>query len=218
MSYIGLGRRFVAWLIDVLITGLAWVPFAEVESGEGFYSISWQGWDVAVPALIAFAYLVVLEGVAGATIGKVVVGIRVRGLDGSRIGLGAAAIRNLARAVDAFPYVIPYLVGAISVSRSETKQRLGDRWAKTVVVLVGSDRNATDGSDEAPAPDERGLPSPPPGSAPVETPGHGELPPPPPSASANPYQRESREPSAARPVQSVPEPYRGSSRPTTSFK
>ena len=181
MGYIGLGRRFVSWVIDTLITGLAWAPFAEIESGDGVYSISWRGWDFALPALITFAYFVLLEGTAGATIGKVVLGIRVRGLDGARAGLGAAAIRNLARVVDAFPYVIPYLVGAIAVSRSATKQRLGDRWAKTVVILVGTDANAAGESAGLPpaAPDPFGLPAPPPGAAPTKTPGVGELPPPP---------------------------------------
>lgn len=182
MGYIGLGRRFVAWVIDTLITGLAWAPFAEIESGDGVYSISWRGWDFALPAIITFAYFVLLEGTAGATIGKVVLGIRVRRLDGARVGLGAAAIRNLARAIDAFPYVIPYLVGAIAVSRSETKQRLGDRWAKTVVILVGTDANAAGESAELPtaAPDPFGLPSPPPGATPVQSPASNELPPPPP--------------------------------------
>lgn len=181
MSYIGLGRRFIAWLIDVLITGLAWVPFADIDSDNGVYSISWRGMDFAVPVLITFVYFVLLEGGAGATIGKFVLGIRVRGPDGSRIGVGAAAIRNLARAVDAFPYVIPYLVGAIAVRSSDTKQRLGDRWAKTVVILVGTDVNASGEVSEplaTAALDASGLPSPPPGEPPADEAG---LPPPPPS-------------------------------------
>lgn len=182
MNYVGIGRRFVAWLIDALITGLAWVPFAETESGDGVYSISWQGTDFVLPVLITFAYFVVLEGTAGATIGKVVLGIRVRRIDGTRIGLGPAAVRNLARVVDAFPYVIPYVVGAIAVRRSETKQRLGDRWAKTVVILVGTETNPAGESTGLPiaAHDPFGLPSPPPGAAPVQSPESNELPPPPP--------------------------------------
>lgn len=142
MTYIGVGRRFVAWVIDGLITGLAWVPFAQVESSEGFFSISWRGLDFVVPLVITIAYFVLLEGLAGATIGKFVLGIRVRAPDGSRIGLGQALVRNLARVVDALPYVIPYLVGGIAVIRSDTCQRFGDRWAKTVVVLAGTDRAA----------------------------------------------------------------------------
>lgn len=181
MTYIGVGRRFVAWIIDGLIAGLAWVPFAQVESGDGVTSISWRGLDFVVPLLITLAYFVLLEGLAGATVGKFVLGIRVRGLDGSRIGLGPALVRNLARVVDALPYVIPYLVGGIAVIRSETDQRFGDRWAKTVVILVGTDANAsiepTAGASTPLAPDPFGLPSPPPGR-PVDRP--TSLPPPPP--------------------------------------
>jgi uncharacterized RDD family membrane protein YckC len=180
MTYIGVGRRFVAWFVDSLITGLAWIPFADVSSGDGTTSIRWEGVDFVIPLLIAIAYFVLLEGLAGATIGKVVVGIRVRRLDGSRISLGPAAVRNLARVVDAFPYVIPYLLGGIVVTRSDTKQRLGDRWAKTVVILVGTDaKSVTPVDDSSAAPDPSGLPSPPPGAPPVGA--HDDsLPPPPP--------------------------------------
>ena len=184
MTYIGLGRRFVAWVVDGLITGLAWLPFAETSSVDGTYSIRWDGADFLIPLLITLAYFVLLEGAFGATVGKLVLGIRVRALDGTRIGFGAAAIRNVARVVDGFPYFIPYLVGAIAVSRSETDQRLGDRWGKTVVVLVGTESKGAPSSAAAmPAsPDPFGLPSPPgaatPGSAPP--PAGAALPPPPP--------------------------------------
>jgi len=181
MRYIGVGRRFVALLIDGLITALAWMPFAETSSVDGVYSIRWDGMDFVIHLALTLAYFVVLEGAFGATIGKVVLGIRVRRPDGSRIGFGPALIRNLARVVDAFPYVIPYLVGGIAVIRSDTDQRFGDRWAKTVVILVGTDANV---GIEPPAmaatPDPYGLPSPPPGGPPTE-PGAGTLPPPPPA-------------------------------------
>ncbi|MGH2631591.1 MAG: RDD family protein [Actinomycetota bacterium] len=177
MTYIGVGRRFMAWFVDILITGLAWVPFAQVESGGGTFAIGWRGMDFALPMLITVAYFVLLEGLAGATVGKFVLGIRVRGLDGSRIGLGPALVRNLARVVDAFPYVIPYLVGAIVVNRSDTRQRLGDRWARTVVILMGTEGNVVTAPAE-PAPDAAALPSPPPGSPPAGV--GGALPPPPP--------------------------------------
>lgn len=183
MTYIGVGRRFVAWFIDVMIAGLAWMPFAQVESGDGVYSVSWRGMDFVLPSLITLAYFVLFEGLAGATIGKFVLGVRVRALDGSRIGLGPALVRNLARIVDAFPYVIPYLVGGIAVNRSDTHQRFGDRWAKTVVILVGTDRVAArpEPATVTPgvAPDAFGLPSPPPGPPPVDL-GGDALPPPPP--------------------------------------
>lgn len=178
MRYIGVGRRFVALLIDGLITALAWMPFAETSSVDGVYSIRWDGMDFVIPLALSLAYFVILEGAFGATVGKVVVGIRVRSLDGTRIGFGAAAIRNLARVVDGFPYLIPYLVGAIAVSRSEIDQRLGDRWAKTVVVLVGTESNASLVDAMPASPDPFGMPSPPPGAAPPSA--DPSLPPPPP--------------------------------------
>jgi uncharacterized RDD family membrane protein YckC len=176
MTYIGVGRRFVAWFIDSLITGLAWIAFAETESpGDGTYQIRWEGADFVFPLLLTIVYFVALEAALGATVGKLVVGIRVRSLDGSRIGLGPALVRNLARVVDALPYVIPYLVGGIAVIRSETRQRLGDRWAGTVVILVGTEPRV-DASTMATAGDDlSGFPSPP-GTPPMDHP----LPPPPP--------------------------------------
>ena len=187
MTYIGVGRRFVALLIDGLVTGFAWAAFVDVETADGVTSIRWEGWDFVIPLLITLAYFIVLEGLFGATVGKLVLGIRVRRPDGSRIGFGAATIRNLARVVDAFPYVIPYLVGGIAVIRSETDQRFGDRWGSTVVILVGTDAGATDPSVPAAPPDPFGLPSPPSGgtaSTPPPAAGGpsdpGSLPPPPP--------------------------------------
>ncbi len=91
-----------------------------------------------------------------------------------RIGPGQSLVRNLARLIDALPYVIPYLVGAVVVSGSSTRQRLGDRWAKTVVIASGSERVAAPTvppPPEQPAGSIAGAPMPP-GTVP--------LPPPPP--------------------------------------
>jgi uncharacterized RDD family membrane protein YckC len=55
-------------------------------------------------------------------------------LDGSQIGFTASLVRNLLRIVDAIPFFIPYLVGAIIIWSTKLNQRLGDQAAKTVVV------------------------------------------------------------------------------------
>jgi hypothetical protein len=55
--------------------------------------------------------------------------------DGEPVNPEAALTRNLMRFVDAFPYVIPYLLGAYAVSNSPKMQRFGDRVAETMVVL-----------------------------------------------------------------------------------
>ena len=83
--------------------------------------------------------MVLFEWLASATPGKFMVGIRVRKDTGGRIGFGQSLGRNAARLIDGLPYVIPYLVGGLVVLGSDTRQRLGDRWASTVVIAKGTD-------------------------------------------------------------------------------
>lgn len=134
MTYVGVGRRFVAMFVDGVLLLIMSGPFADIQSGEGYLRIGWSGRQLFWPGLIAIVYYVLLEGTAGATIGKLATGIRVVNQDGTKLGWTSAIIRNVARVVDAFPYGLPYIVGAVSVWASPSKQRLGDRWANTVVV------------------------------------------------------------------------------------
>jgi uncharacterized RDD family membrane protein YckC len=80
---------------------------------------------------LGFAYFVVLEAAFGATVGKFLVGVRVRTLDGGRIGWAASLVRNLLRPID----VCFWCIGAILIWASKRRQRLGDFAAGTVVVL-----------------------------------------------------------------------------------
>ena len=180
MTYVGVGRRFVAIFVDSILLLILSGPFAEIRHGDGYLQIDWHGRRLFWPSLIVICYFVLLEGIAGATIGKFLTGIRVVNQDGTKLTWSAAFVRNIARIVDAFPYVFPYLVGAISVWASPIQQRLGDRWANTVVVTKESVREssvpgalgstADAGWQHVPTP-------PPPASAPPGTP---PLPPPPP--------------------------------------
>jgi uncharacterized RDD family membrane protein YckC len=77
-------------------------------------------------------YYILLEGLRGATLGKKLVKIKVVREDGSACGLGPAFVRNILRIIDELPFL--YIIGMILISRSNKKQRLGDRLAKTVVV------------------------------------------------------------------------------------
>jgi uncharacterized RDD family membrane protein YckC len=78
------------------------------------------------------AYYAVLEGLFGATIGKRLAGVRVTDLTGRRIGWQSAILRNLGRLLDALPFL--YLLGGILTLSSRQHQRLGDRFAGTLVV------------------------------------------------------------------------------------
>jgi uncharacterized RDD family membrane protein YckC len=138
MTYVGVGRRFVAIFVDSIVLLILSGPFAEIRRGDGYLQVDWTGWRIFWPSLIVIFYFVLLEGIAGATIGKFLTGIRVVNQDGTKLTWSASIVRNIARIVDAFPYVVPYLVAAISVWASPIQQRLGDRWANTVVVTKES--------------------------------------------------------------------------------
>ena len=82
--------------------------------------------------LLWVAYYAVLEGLFGQTIGKRLAGVHVTDLEGRRIGWQAAILRNLGRLLDALPFL--YLLGGILTLSSQHHQRLGDRFARTIVV------------------------------------------------------------------------------------
>lgn len=193
MRYVSVGRRFVALLIDGIVLVIAAAPFAETSRGPGYFRIEFVGARSAVPFLLWIAYFVVMEATLGATLGKLAMGVRVVMSDGSSLDLGAAFVRNLARLVDGFPYVVSYLLGAIAVWSGPTRQRLGDVWAHSVVV----ERDSVPAADTYPfAPSGTGTPpwaatsapGGPPPPAPGSTPGGAPpaappMPPPPPAPS-----------------------------------
>jgi uncharacterized RDD family membrane protein YckC len=85
--------------------------------------------------LLWVAYYAVLEGLFGQTIGKRLTGVRVTDPEGRPIGWQAAILRNLGRLLDALPFL--YLLGGILTLSSRQHQRLGDRFARTIVVPAG---------------------------------------------------------------------------------
>jgi uncharacterized RDD family membrane protein YckC len=183
MTYVGVGRRFVAIFVDSILLVILSGPFAEIRHGDGYLQIGWHGRRLFWPSLIVILYFVLLEGIAGATIGKFVTGIRVVNEDGTKLGWSAAVVRNVARIVDAFPYVFPYFVGAIAVWASPIQQRCGDRWANTVVVTKESlDASVPGGTGSTADGGWQHVPMPPPAGVPTGAP---PLPPPPPMPPPN---------------------------------
>ena len=139
MQYVSVGRRFVAILIDGVLIAIVTAPFGSSYTYQnGTFHYSSAGGGFLLQQLLWLAYFVVLEATVGATVGKLALGIRVVNADGSKLDWGSAIVRNILRIVDAFPYFIPYLVGAILVWTSPTRQRLGDRVGKTAVVTKAS--------------------------------------------------------------------------------
>lgn len=136
----GLGRRFVAHLIDGFLCLIAYLIIGSMVASQtggmtddGF---SMQGAPALVTMLLTFivtlGYFTVLESSgSGKTLGKLIAGIRVADANGGKASFNQALMRNILRLVDGLVF---YLVGIILILRSDRKQRLGDRVAGTVVL------------------------------------------------------------------------------------
>jgi uncharacterized RDD family membrane protein YckC len=132
----GMLRRTLALIVDTILLGVLFVVMSALSggshTGKGF-SVQLNGLPALLYYVICFLYFIVLEWLLGATLGKLVLGLRVVGSDGSKISLGQSLGRNLLRIVDGFPYFIPYLLGFIVAMTGPTRQRVGDRAASTIV-------------------------------------------------------------------------------------
>jgi uncharacterized RDD family membrane protein YckC len=151
--YPGVGPRAAATVIDGIIgsivIGLPLVLlFGEkstTTNATGGTSTMYSTSDPKVLLLwfvLVVAYYTVFEAALGVTPGKFVLGLRVRDRTGEKPTPKASLIRNALRIVDAFPYVIPYLVGAIAIWNDDSwsgdgtvsrRRRIGDRVAGTIV-------------------------------------------------------------------------------------
>ncbi|NLU83499.1 RDD family protein [Rhodococcus sp. HNM0569] len=136
-----LGKRFVARFIDGLITGLpsGIVGGLIVIATGGSYA----GVAIAalLTALVPVAYFVALETSRGATLGKQVMGLSVTGPNGEnptpqqslqRNAFYLVALLGLVPALGVIGNIVVtilYIVIAVTISQSPTKQGLHDRFA-----------------------------------------------------------------------------------------
>lgn len=134
----GLGSRFGAALVDIVIQGvlLLILLLALTMAGStlaGDLSVFLMGVGALALAVIVLGYYIVFEALnGGRTPGKAVFGIRVASVDGAPVGLGAVSLRTLMRLVDFLPAA--YAVGALAIVTNSRNQRLGDMVANTVVI------------------------------------------------------------------------------------
>ena len=229
MRYIGLGRRFVALLIDALITATRVGALRrDVDPATAVYSIRWDGMDFVFP-LLHHARLL------RAPRRHVRARRSARSCSASRVRRARRHAHRVRGRRDPQPGPrrrrVP-LRHPVPRGRDRGEPLADEAAPRRPVGQDGGDprRHRVEAAAQptAPAsrrpmpPDPFGLPRPRrPGSGPASV---DALRPPPPrltapaAASTGSYQRGSRESSAARPVHSVPTPYSGSSRPTTSFR
>lgn len=134
------GRRIVAGLVDFALITAVFLVFAltlgrtDTDSdgaGGSFSAELGPGASLLLLAAI-LTYYIAMESAVGATVGKLLLGLRVVSVDGGPASLGQVVVRTLIRIIDAAPFL--YLVGIIVVAISKRDQRLGDMAAKTLVV------------------------------------------------------------------------------------
>ncbi|MGA9162702.1 MAG: RDD family protein, partial [Actinomycetota bacterium] len=126
------GIDALVWLAALILLGII---FGGISSSNGLFRIKVSGPPFLMATVLWLAYMTLMEAKYGGSIGKRARGLRVVMEDGEPVNPEAALIRNLMRFLDAFPYVAPYVVGAIAASNSPLIQRYGDRVAETMVVV-----------------------------------------------------------------------------------
>ncbi|HWR14921.1 MAG TPA: RDD family protein [Terriglobales bacterium] len=133
-----LGDRLIAAALDTVIV-LAAISLICAWTFRKWGFTNADGLHLTAASLLAagalgitfsFAYLWLFEASAGATLGKIIVGIRIA-RTAAHSCVAASAIRNALRLVDGIGF---YLVGAVFAGCSRLRQRLGDILAGTIVV------------------------------------------------------------------------------------
>jgi uncharacterized RDD family membrane protein YckC len=118
-----------AWLVDI---AASLVVAAVVSTVVGVVSGTLAD---LVFLLVPVGWYVVSEAVWSRTPGKSVAGIRVVDTNGDDIGARAAVVRNVTKIVGGSSFLL-ILAGVVFIADSLENQRLGDRWADTLVVEV----------------------------------------------------------------------------------
>lgn len=131
MEPVGVGRRAVAVIIDSILLGIVGYLIASVTGNTTAEGFNLTGAPFVLLLVVSLAYYIVMEKTSGATLGKMAMKLKVVKLDGGALDWQASIVRNVMRIIDSFFF---YLVGAIAVWMSKTKQRLGDMAAHTIVV------------------------------------------------------------------------------------
>jgi uncharacterized RDD family membrane protein YckC len=141
MPLAGIGSRFIALLVDMIIWGagivvLFLVAIVFLPAIHAASQIS-EKWAVAIVIFIVFlfnwGYFTLFEAFwNGQTPGKRIAKIRVIQQTGRPIGIFESMARNFVRYIDQIPSF--YVVGVIAMFVTKQHQRLGDLAAGTLVV------------------------------------------------------------------------------------
>ena len=146
VRYAGFGIRFLAQAIDVVALSILTfaqavvvvviaalvgspMPVMPLTGGRAFWL------SMAIGLVSSISYHSLSEWFGGATLGKIVCGLRVRNEALGPASFRGALVRSIAFLVDSLFFG---LVAYSEMVKSPLRQRLGDRWGKTVVVHASS--------------------------------------------------------------------------------
>ena len=133
-----IGNRILAGLIDyTIIYGFLFFmifTFGELNN-EGTYELN--GAPVLIPMIFWLIMTVGLESGLGGTLGNSIVGLKAIPISGEnrKLTFGQSFKRHLLDPIDMFFFG---LVGIITINNTDRNQRVGDLWAKTIVVPMKS--------------------------------------------------------------------------------
>jgi uncharacterized RDD family membrane protein YckC len=142
-----LGRRAFAVAIDYLLISFALAPLMQRYWPDLLERVLAGDPDILPDVMIVHlvgaaaivTYTALAEGFFRRTIGKHLMGIEVRSVEGgSAVTWRQAIVRNAMRLIDELPSF--YMIGLISILIGPKPQRLGDRLAGTMVVMRSSAR------------------------------------------------------------------------------
>lgn len=140
------GARIIDWVVGTMlgfVAGAVGGIILAILAAAGTVDQGWLervqqndfGVNILWGLLATVLAEVVSEGIAGATVGKLILGYRVVTVDLQPCTPKAALIRSLAYFIDSFFFGIPAYQ---SMQNSSHNQRLGDKWADTIVAKAGA--------------------------------------------------------------------------------
>lgn len=126
-------RRTLATIIDygLYLIFFSWLVMTYGKpNDEGGYTLSNdpKSWWIFI---VWFIYFPVIESIKGQTLGKLILGLRVVTKAGNPISFWQALKRHLVDILDFFFFGI---VAFITIKNTPDHQRVGDLWAKTIVI------------------------------------------------------------------------------------
>jgi len=127
MNYGGFWIRFLAYLVDSLIVVIA---FVAINSLLAVMGLELAGGEIVLLVLGILYYAFMQASARQATLGKALVGLKVGGMEGERIGFGRALAREVAKILSA----LTLLIGFVMAGFTKRKQALHDLIASTCVV------------------------------------------------------------------------------------